>query len=101
MAMETAAAILTKLAFEQNTDLKSKLDVVQGKEKVVALIMPLFRQILSELEKDRQTQEKFPSAVTRPSPSRYDKAPQSNLGTSKDTHTEERSSEEDEIGGEG
>ena len=34
MAMETAAAILTKLAFEQNTDLKSRLSLSsKGKTK--------------------------------------------------------------------
>jgi len=68
MAMETAAAILTKLAFEQNTELKARLSVAQGKEKdLIALIMPLFRQILSELDKDRQTNESFPSSIHRPS----------------------------------
>ena len=68
MAMETAAAILTKLAFEQNTELKAKLSAAQGKEKdLIAVIMPLFRQILSELDKDRQTNEKFPSSIKRPS----------------------------------
>ena len=79
MAMETAAAILTKLAFEQNTDLKSRLAVVQGKDKeLVALMMPLFRQILSEMESDRQTHDKFPSAVPERSPRRIDKRPQPN-----------------------
>ena len=79
MAMETAAAILTKLAFEQNTDLKSRLAVVQGKDKeLVALIMPLFRQILSGMESDRQTHDKFPSAVPERSPRQIDKRPQPN-----------------------
>jgi hypothetical protein len=101
MALETAAAILTKLALEQNTDLKSRLNTVQGEAKVVALIMPLFRQILSELEKDRQTHEKFPSAVTRPSPARPAKVPPSDLGNTKDVHGEEHRDAEDDIGGEG
>lgn len=102
MAMETAAAILTKLAFEQNTTLKSRLNIAQGKEQdLITLIMPLFRQILSELEKDRQTHEKFPSAVTAPSSDRSDKTPQSNLGATKDAHVEEGSGEHEEIGGEG
>jgi hypothetical protein len=102
MAMETAAAILTKLAFEQNTDLKSKLTAVQGKEKdLLAFMMPLFRQILSELEKDRRTHDKFPSAVPLPFPGRPDKAPQSNISATKDIHTEEHSGEEEDIGGEG
>jgi hypothetical protein len=102
MAMETAAAILTKLAFEQNTDLKSRLNVVQGNAKdLIALMMPLFRQILSELEKDRQTHDKFPSAVARRSPGRSDKAPPSALGNTKDAHAGERSDEGEDIGGEG
>ena len=105
MAMETAAAILTKLAFEQNTDLKSKLAVVQGKDKeLVALIMPLFRQILSGMESDRQTHEKFPSAVPERSPRQIDKRPQPNAAgaTNVQDHVEEhKHSEEDDIGGEG
>jgi hypothetical protein len=102
MAMETAAAILTKLAFEQNTDLKSRLTVVQGNQRdLVALMMPLFRQILSEMEKDRQTHDKFPSAVPDPSPRRFGNLPQSNLGSAKDAHNEAHSDEEDDIGGEG
>ncbi|HYT07094.1 MAG TPA: hypothetical protein VEL77_05540, partial [Rugosimonospora sp.] len=74
MGMETAAAILTKLALEQNTELKSKLNAVHGEATVVSLIMPLFRQIFSELEKNRQAHDKFPSATARPSPGRSAKA---------------------------
>jgi hypothetical protein len=102
MAMETAAAILTKLAFEQNTDLKSRLSAVQGKEKeLVALMMPLFRQILSEMERDRQSHDKFPSAVPDRSPRRLDNRPQPNLGGAKKAHDEEHHDEQDDIGGEG
>ena len=105
MAMETAAAILTKLAFEQNTDLKSKLAVVQGKDKeLVALMMPLFRQILSEMESDRETHDKFPSAVPDRLPRRIDKRPQPNAAgaTNVPDHDEEhKHSDEEDIGGEG
>lgn len=101
MAMETAAAILTKLALEQNTELKSKLSAVHGEATVVSLIMPLFRQILSELEKNRQAHDKFPSATTAPSPGRSAKAPPSGLGNTKDVHAEEHRDDEDDVGGEG
>ena len=104
MAMETAAAILTKLAFEQNTDLKSKLAVVQGKDKeLVALMMPLFRQILAGMESDRETHDKFPSAVPERSPRQIDKSPQPNPGSATDVqdHQEHKHGEEDDIGGEG
>src|SRR5690349_24295558 len=101
MKMETAAAILTKLAVEQNTDLKSKLNAARGEANVVALIMPLFRQILSELEEDRQAHDKFPSAIPRRAPNRSAKAGASDLESSKDVHREEHHHEEDDIGGEG
>ena len=101
MAMETAAAILTKLALEQNAELKSKLNAVRGEANVVALIMPLFRQILSELEEDRQAHDKFPSAIPRPAPGRSAKAPSSNLGNTNDVHAEEHHNDEDDVGGEG
>jgi len=105
MAMETAAAILTKLAFEQNTDLKSKLAVVQGKDKeLVALMMPLFRQILSEMESDRETHDKFPSAVPDRLPRRIDKRPQPKAGSAtnvQDHDEEHKHSDEEDIGGEG
>jgi|SRR4029077_47633 hypothetical protein len=101
MAMETAAAILTKLAVEQNTDFKSRLNAAHGEATVVALIMPLFRQILSELEKDRETHDKFPSAVPPPSPGRLAKAAPSGLGNTKDPHAEHRDEEHEDIGGEG
>jgi hypothetical protein len=69
MAIETAAAILTKLAFEQNNEFRSRLGSAQADENtVVALIMPLFRRILSQLQEDHQAYEKFPSAIS-PSPS--------------------------------
>jgi hypothetical protein len=104
MAMETAAAILTKLAFEQNTELKSKLAAAQGKDKeLVALMMPLFRQILSGMESDRQTHEKFPSAVPERSPRGIGKSQQPNAGGAMDVqdHNEEhKHSDEDDIGGE-
>src|ERR1700747_1602224 len=101
MAMETAAAILTKLALEQNPELKSRLSGAHGEAKVVALIMPLFRQILSELEENRETHDKFPSAVPRPSPGRSAKVPQPGSGKVTDVHAEERHGEGDDIGGEG
>ena len=101
MAMETAAAILTKLALEQNAELKSKLNAVRGEANVVALIMPLFRQILSELEEDRQAHDKFPSAIPRPTPGKSAKAPSSDLGNTKDVHAREHHNENDDIGGEG
>jgi hypothetical protein len=64
MAIETAAAILTKLAFEQNNDFRSKLVSAQADENtLVALIMPLFRRILCQLQEDHQAYEKFPSAI--------------------------------------
>ena len=101
MAMETAAAILTKLALEQNSDLKSRLNGAHGEAKVVALIMPLFRQILSELEEDRQAHDRFPSAVPRSFSGRSDSVPPPGSGKVKDVHAEERHREGDDIGGEG
>jgi len=69
MTMETAAAILTKLVFEQNSQMKSRMNVAQGSEKdLVALIIPLFREIVSCLEETRQVYEMFPSAITLPAP---------------------------------
>ena len=66
-------------------------------------MMPLFRQILSEMESDRQTHEKFPSAVPERSPRPIDKSPQPNLASAPDVqgHIEEhKHSDEDDIGGE-
>lgn len=100
MAMETAAAILTKLAVEQNTELKSRLNSAHGEAKVVALIMPLFRQILSELEENRETHDKFPSAVPRLSPGRSTNVPPPGSAKVTDVHAEEHRHEEDDIGGE-
>jgi hypothetical protein len=100
MAMETAAAILTKLALEQNTDLKTRLNAAHGEATVVALIMPLFRQILSELEENRQAHDKFPSAIPRFSTGRSAKASSSDSGNAEDVHAEEHR-HEDDIGGEG
>jgi hypothetical protein len=64
MAIETAAAILTKLAFEQNADLKSRLSSPQADEStLVASIMPLYRRILSQLQEDLRAFEEFPSGI--------------------------------------
>jgi hypothetical protein len=64
MAIETAAAILTKLVFEQNNDFRSRLSSAQADESTLAaLIMPLFRRILSQLQEDHQAYDKFPSAI--------------------------------------
>jgi hypothetical protein len=51
--METAAAILTKLLFEQNDQLKSQLQAfsvatAQGAE---AVVLPVYREILAVLER--------------------------------------------------
>jgi len=62
---------------------------------VVSLIMPLFRQIFSELEKNRQAHDKFPSATARPSPGRSAKAPPSDV---KDVHAEEHRDDADDVG---
>ncbi len=68
MAMETAAAILTRLAFEQNKDFRSKLSDTPGDETaVVALIMPLFRRILSQLQEEDRAHDSFPSSIAPPS----------------------------------
>ncbi len=64
MIVETAAAILTKLVFEQNSQMKSRIAAAQGSEEdLVALIMPLFREIVSRLDETRQAYETFPSAI--------------------------------------
>lgn len=99
MAMETAAAILTKLALEQNSDLKSRLSGARGEAKVVALIMPLFRQILAELEEDRQAHDKFPSAVPRSSSGSDANLHLPHSGSANDIHDQQHD-EEDDIGGE-
>jgi hypothetical protein len=51
--VETAAAILTKLAFEQNDELKSRLRAfgVETSESTEAVIVPVYREILAALEK--------------------------------------------------
>ena len=51
--METAAAILTKLAFEQNDELKSRLQAfgVATLEGAEAVILPVYREILASLER--------------------------------------------------
>jgi hypothetical protein len=68
MGIETAAAILTKLVFEQNSDFRSRLNSAQADENTVEeLIVPLFRRILSRLQGDHQAYDKFPSAIA-PSP---------------------------------
>ena len=67
MIVETEAAILTKLVFEQNDQMKSRIHAAQGSEKdLVALIMPLFREMLSQLTDARQAYETFPSAIPVP-----------------------------------
>lgn len=50
--METAAAILTKLAFEQNDGLKSQLQAfgVATPQGAEAVILPVFREILAALQ---------------------------------------------------
>jgi len=101
MAMETAAAILTKVALEQNAELKSKLNAARGETNVLALIMPLFRRVLSELERDRQAHDKFPSAIPAPSAGRSGKAGLADLESNKDVHPEEHRDEEDDVGGQG
>ena len=64
MPTETAAAILTKLAFEQNNEFRSRLTSAQGDENALeALIMPVFRRILAQLREDQQAHDKFPSAI--------------------------------------
>ena len=62
--------------------------------------MPLFRQILSELEKNRQAHDKFPSAIPTPSPGRSGKAGRADLEGNKDVHSEEHRDEDDDVGGE-
>jgi hypothetical protein len=69
MIVETEAAILTKLVFEQNNQMKSRMNAAQGSEKeLVALIMPLFREMLSQLTDARQSYEMFPSSIPAPVP---------------------------------
>ena len=64
MATETAAVILTKHAFEQNNEFRSKLTTAQGdKNALDAVIMPVFRRILSQLREDQQAHDKLPSAL--------------------------------------
>ncbi len=46
MTVETEVAILTKLLFEQNNEMKARMSAAQGSEKdLVALVMPLFRML--------------------------------------------------------
>jgi hypothetical protein len=51
--METAAAILTKLAFEQNDGLKSQLQAfgVATPQGAEAVILPVYGEILAALER--------------------------------------------------
>jgi len=99
MSTETAAAILTRLAFEQNRKLKSRLSRAQGKEKELAsVVMPLFRQILSEMERGRPSHDKFSSGVATRSSRGANSRPQSKLRRGAKGH--DRSNEGD-IGGEG
>jgi len=52
--METAAAILTKLAFEQNDDLKTQLRSfrVETAQSAEAVILPVYREILGALQRN-------------------------------------------------
>ena len=44
--------------------MKSRITSAQGSEQdLVALIMPLFREIVSRLDETRQAYETFPSAI--------------------------------------
>jgi hypothetical protein len=64
MAMETAAAILAKLTFEQNNDFRARLSSAPADENtLVMLIMPLFRRILSQMQEQQQARDAFPSAT--------------------------------------
>ena len=64
MTVEIEAAILTKLVFEQNNELKARMSTAQGSEQdLVALVMPLFKEMLSQLAAARQAYETFPSAI--------------------------------------
>jgi hypothetical protein len=60
--METAAAILTKLAFEQNDRLKSQLNAfhVQSDECMAAVILPYHRHLLASLEQGRASEAAAP-----------------------------------------
>lgn len=99
MAIETAAAILTKLAFEQNKKLKTRLALAQVKEKeLTSVMMPLFRQILSEMEMGRPAQGKLRPAVSDGPARRGHNGPQSKRRRATKGHDR---SEEREIGGEG
>jgi len=52
--METAAAILTTLAFEHNDTLKSQLNAfnADAPKDLEAVIIPVFRQILSAIRRE-------------------------------------------------
>jgi hypothetical protein len=67
MTVEIEAAILTKLVFEQNNEMKARMNAAQGSEKeLVALVMPLFREMLSQLTAATQAYVAFPSAIPVP-----------------------------------
>ena len=67
MAMETPAAILTKLAFEQNNDFRARLRSAPADENaLMELIVPLYQRILSQLQKQHQAHDAFPSAIPPP-----------------------------------
>jgi hypothetical protein len=67
MTVEIEAAILTKLVFEQNNQMKARMSAAQGSEKdLTALVMPLFREMLFQLTAARQAYETFPSAIPVP-----------------------------------
>jgi hypothetical protein len=68
---QTAAAILTRLAFEQNNELKSKLNNSEADERsLVQLIMPLFREVLRQMRNDLKAYDAFPSSGAPMDPER-------------------------------
>ncbi len=69
MAIETAAAILTQLAFEQNSELRSRLNNASPDENtLVAMMMPLFRRVLRQMQEDLQAYDTFPSSPASTAP---------------------------------
>lgn len=59
MTLETDAAILTKLVFEQNSEMKAPMNAAEGSKKDLgALVMPLFREMLSQLAATRQAYDR-------------------------------------------
>jgi hypothetical protein len=53
--METAAAILTKIAFDSSEQLRAKLqaiNIANDPEGLTAVILPMYRQISGQLRKE-------------------------------------------------